>query len=144
MRNARCQASPVQGQKGDERAGRVNPAIPHDQVSGHARVRMSQRGISIHEIFLVIAFGRISRGRGATIYVVGKKEIASCAADDIDLSSCEGIHVVMNGDGVVSTVYRNHSLPKMKPRRRIPERIFRENRKRRKSAEKSFLVLGSL
>ena len=73
---------------------------------------------------------------------MGKKEIASCAADDIDLSSCEGIHVVMNGDGVVSTVYRNHSLPKMKPRRRIPERIFRENRKRRSPDGHAFVKLG--
>jgi hypothetical protein len=91
---------------------------------------MQQRGISHEAVFQTIAFGRISRGRGATIYAIGKKEISEFAEDGIDLSGYEGVHVVMTRRGTVSTVYRNVSVPKLKPRKRMPQRIFRQNLRR--------------
>ena len=102
---------------------------PHS-LSEHALERMQQRGISHEAVFQTIAFGRISRGRGATIYAIGKKEISEFAEDGIDLSDYEGVHVVMTRRGTVSTVYRNVYVPKLKPRKRMPQRIFRQNLRR--------------
>lgn len=107
---------------------------PHS-LSEHALERMQQRGISHEAVFQTIAFGRISRGRGATIYAIGKKEVSEFAEDGIDLSDYEGVHVVMTRKGTVSTVYRNLSVPKLKPRKRMPERIFRQNLRRFRARE---------
>ena len=74
---------------------------PHS-LSEHALERMQQRGISHEAVFQTIAFGRISRGRGATIYAIGKKEISEFAEDGIDLSGYEGVHVVMTRRGTVT------------------------------------------
>ena len=113
----------------------------HHSLSEHALERMQQRGICHAAVFQTIAFGRISRGRGATIYAVGKKEVAEFAKDGIDLSFCEGVHVVMTRRGLISTVYRNLSMPKLKPRTRMPERIFRQNM-RRQNARSSFALMS--
>ena len=112
---------------------------PHS-LSEHALERMQQRGISNEAVFQTIAFGRIGRGRGATIYAIGKKEIAEFAKDGIDLSQYEGVHVVMTRRGTVSTVYRNLSLPKLKPKKRMPQRIFRQNLRRNKAKESLSLI----
>jgi len=109
-------------------------------LSEHALERMQQRGISHQAVFQTIAFGRIGRGRGATIYAIGKKEIAEFAKDGIDLSDYEGVHVVMTRRGTVSTVYRNLSVPKLKPRKRMPERIFRQNLRRFRAKENFALM----
>ena len=113
---------------------------PHS-LSEHALERMQQRGISNEAVFQTIAFGRIGRGRGATIYAIGKKEIAEFAKDGIDLSQYEGVHVVMTRRGTVSTVYRNLSLPKLKPKKRMPQRTFRQNL-RRFGARESFGLIA--
>ena len=112
---------------------------PHS-LSEHALERMQQRGISHEAVFQTIAFGRISRGRGATIYAIGKKEISEFAKDGIDLSGYEGVHVVMTRRGTVSTVYRNADMPKLKPKRRMPQRIFRPNLWRNKAKESFGLI----
>ena len=110
-------------------------------LSEHALERMQQRGISHQAVFQTIAFGRIGRGRGATIYAIGKKEIAEFSEDGIDLSQYEGVHVVMTRRGIISTVYRNADMPKLKPRKRMPERIFRQNL-RRFGARESFGLMA--
>ena len=110
-------------------------------LSEHALERMQQRGISHQAVFQTIAFGRIGRGRGATIYAIGKKEIAEFSKDGIDLSQYEGVHVVMSRRGIISTVYRNSDMPKLKPRKRMPERIFRQNL-RRFGARESFGLMA--
>lgn len=112
---------------------------PHS-LSEHALERMQQRGISHEAVFQTIAFGRISRGRGATIYAIGKKEISEFAEDGIDLSGYEGVHVVMTRRGTVSTVYRNVSVPKLKPKKRMPQRIFRQNLRRLGARESLGLI----
>ena len=109
-------------------------------LSEHALERMQQRGISHEAVFQTIAFGRISRGRGATIYAIGKKEISEFAKDGIDLSGYEGVHVVMTRKGTVSTVYRNVSVPKLKPKKRMPRRIFRQNLSRLGARESLGLI----
>ena len=104
-------------------------------LSEHALERMQQRGISHEAVFLAIAFGRISRGRGATIYAIGKKEISEYAKDGIDLTPYEGVHVVMTRIGTISTVYRNFDIPKVKPKKKIPQRIFRQNIRRQRARQ---------
>ena len=112
---------------------------PHS-LSEHALERMQQRRISHEAVFQTIAFGRISRGRGATIYVIGKKEVSEFAEDGIDLSDYEGVHVVMTRRGTVSTVYRTLSVPKLKPKKRMPQRIFRQNLRRLGARESLGLI----
>ena len=116
------------------------PELNHG-LTEHARSRMSERGISFEAVFQAIAFGRIARGRGATIYAIGKKEVAESAKHGINLSFCEGVHVVMNRSGVVLTVYRNLSMPKVKPRRKMSDRVFRQNRSR-ELARESFAMMA--
>jgi len=118
---------PPDSKKKQSKESIIREAIARHSLSIHAIERMQQRGISNEAVFQTIAFGRITRGRGATIYAIGKKEVGEYAKQGIDLSYCEGVHVVMNRRGTVSTVYRNLSMPKIKPRRRMPERIFKQN-----------------
>jgi len=128
-------AGPSESQTEEQEDREANP------ISDHARQRMGERGISNEAVFQVIAFGRIARGRGATIYAIGKKEVTEVAKHGINLSFCEGMHVVMNRSGIVLTVYRNLSMPKVKPRRKMPERVFRQNR-RRELARTSFAMMA--
>ena len=100
-----------------------------DPISPHARCRMMEHGISAEILFLVLQLGRIVRTRGAVIYVVGKKEVKECFLHGIDLRDCEGVHVVMERDDVVRTVYRNRSLDGVRKRRRISRRRDRALRK---------------
>jgi hypothetical protein len=97
----------------------------------HALNRMAERGIPMKAVNKTIAFGRIMRGRGATIYAIGKKEISILLDKGIDLKRFEGVHVVMSKIGSVLTVYRNLNLPKLKPKHRMPDRIFRQNQRAR-------------
>ena len=92
---------------------------------------MAERGIPMKAVNKTIAFGRIMRGRGATIYAIGRKEISLLLDKGIDLKRFEGIHVVMSKIGLVLTVYRNLSMPRLKPRKRMPERIFKQNQRAR-------------
>ena len=123
-----------------QKSNRQGGQSPHS-LSEHAIERMQQRGISHKAVFQTIAFGRISRGRGATIYAIGKKEIAEFAKDGIDLSQYEGVHVVMSRRGIITTVYRNADMPRLKPRKRMPRRIFRQNL-RRIGARESFGLMA--
>ena len=126
-------------QEREDEQGPQPGAELNQSLTEHARDRMLQRGICILAVFQTLAFGRISRGRGATIYAVGKKEVADLAKDGIDLSFCEGVHIVKTRRGLISTVYRNLSMPKLKPRTRMPERIFKQNM-RRQNARSSFAI----
>jgi hypothetical protein len=51
-----------------------------------------------------------SRTRGAVIHVIGRKEIEQYQRHSMDLSHCEGLHVICALDGVVVTTYRNRDL----------------------------------
>lgn len=92
--------------------------LSSEHLSQHACQRMQQRSISINSVTKALAFGRVVRIRGASVYVIGRKEVARFSRDGIDLSSQEGVQVVCSKDGTVITVYRNRELRGLKPRRR--------------------------
>lgn len=87
-------------------------------LTHHAEKRMQQRRISPHILEQVLLHGRTIHARGATFRVVGRKEVAANAEAGIDLRSAEGIQVLINSEGVVFTVYRNHDLRKIRPSKR--------------------------
>ncbi len=90
----------------------------HDYgLSRHAWQRMGSRGFSPDAIRRVLEFGRVAHVRGATIYAVGRKEVAKFEIVGIDLSDVEGIQVVCS-NSVIMTVYRNHNFRGLRPRRR--------------------------
>lgn len=76
----------------------------------HAALRMQQRGLSPEQIDLVLQYGREVHQRGIVYFVIGRKEVQQFAGGDIDLSGCEGIHVLVSPDGWVVTTYRNREL----------------------------------
>ena len=71
---------------------------------------MAQRGIKGRDVDLVIGFGREVHVRGLTIYAVGRNEVVAARKQAVDLSACEGLHVLCARDGVVVTTYRNRDL----------------------------------
>ncbi|KAA0676982.1 DUF4258 domain-containing protein [Roseomonas genomospecies 6] len=87
-------------------------------LTRHAWERMSGRGLSPAAIRLVLNYGRAARIRGATIYVVGRKEVERYRRDGIELSSVEGVQVVCTDSGSILTVYRNRDLRGLRPRSR--------------------------
>lgn len=87
-------------------------------LTRHAWARMSGRGLSPATIRLVLNYGRAAEIRGATIYVVGRKEAERYRQDGIDLSSVEGVQVVCTDSGTILTVYRNRDLRGLRPRSR--------------------------
>ncbi len=84
----------------------------------HAWKRMDARGLSADTIGRVLTWGRVAHVRGATIYAVGRKEIARLQRDGIDLSEAEGVQVVCTVDGLVMTAYRNQNFRGLRPRSR--------------------------
>jgi hypothetical protein len=92
------------------------------RLTRHAWDRMSGRGLSPAAIRLVLNYGRAADIRGATIYVVGRKEAERYRQDGIELSSVEGVQVVCTDTGAILTVYRNRDLRGLRPRSRRPRR----------------------
>lgn len=87
-------------------------------LTQHAWERMSGRGLSPAAIRLVLDYGRTAHIRGATIYVVGRKEVDRYRQNGIELSPVEGIQVVCTESGAILTVYRNRDLRGLRPRSR--------------------------
>jgi hypothetical protein len=86
-------------------------------LTRHAWERMSGRGFSPETVRKVLSFGRIAHIRGATIYAVGRKEIARYTTRGVDLGGLDGVQVVCSDNGTVITVYRNRDLRGLRPRR---------------------------
>ena len=84
-------------------------------LTKHAWERMSGRGLSPAAIRLVLKYGRAAHIRGATIYVVGRKEVERYRQEGIGLSSVEGVQVVCTNSGSILTVYRNRHLRGLRP-----------------------------
>lgn len=91
-------------------------------LTRHAWERMSGRGLSPAAVRLVLNFGRTFHIRGATIYVVGRKEVERYRSDGHELSSVEGVQVVCTERGAILTVYRNRDLRGLRPRSRRTRR----------------------
>jgi hypothetical protein len=87
-------------------------------LTRHAWERMGGRGVSPDAIGMVLNYGRAAHTRGATIYVVGRKEVRRYRQDGIDLAALEGLQVVCADNGAILTVYRNRDLRGLRPRSR--------------------------
>jgi len=75
----------------------------------HALIRMAQRGISDTQVERVLQLGRKLRAVSALVFLIGKREAQRLSGVVDDIGDLEGIHVVVNLNGVVITVYRNRS-----------------------------------
>ena len=83
-----------------------------NEVTTHARQRMSTRSINEWHIDQVMRYGREAHTRKAVIYAIGKKEIKEFGRF---LEPCEGIHVLCSPqDGAIITTYRNNDLSGLK------------------------------
>lgn len=76
----------------------------------HAALRMRQRGFTPEQVDLVLQYGREVHQCGIVYLVIGRKEVQQFSGEDIDLSCCEGIHVLVSSDGWGVTTYRNREL----------------------------------
>jgi len=113
--------------------------VPHHVddllITRHASERMSARSISPEAIDLVLTHGRVAYVRKAEIYALGRKEVAKARTIGLDLRAHEGLHVVCGPTGAVMTVYRNHDLRGLRPRRRRhPRRRQRAAARRRRDS----------
>lgn len=95
--------------------GKINDNF---QLSRHAWRRMGARGVSASAINRVLTFGRVIRTRGATIYVIGRKEIKRYMDHGVNLDDLHGMQVICSKNGTIITLYRNRDLRSLKPRYR--------------------------
>ena len=92
--------------------------IANHSFCPHAAARMQQRGIKPEIVELVLRFGRIIHARGLVFRVIGRKEVARFAEIGINLTRAEGVQVLVQADGSVLTLYRNHNLRGIRPCKR--------------------------
>ncbi|OGQ98413.1 MAG: hypothetical protein A2505_06255 [Deltaproteobacteria bacterium RIFOXYD12_FULL_55_16] len=77
-------------------------------LTNHASARMGSRRISHEDVAVVMGYGRVYHVRGAVIYVMGRREVASCLNDGLLSPGINGLQVVCSPeDDTVITVYRN-------------------------------------
>jgi hypothetical protein len=115
---------------------KVVPEVDRMNLTTHARARLFARRFSEATLDMVVSFGREVHARGATIYVVGRKEIHVGHKHAIELSELEGVHVICDRQGTVLTVYRNRDLRDLKPRRGMKK--YRRNQRQSFSIPFSF------
>ncbi|MDM8548223.1 DUF4258 domain-containing protein [Candidatus Venteria ishoeyi] len=97
-------------------------SIPGYHLTDHAHQRMQLRGISRNKLETVLYYGRCIHTRGASIYVIGHKEVEMNAQKGIDIQDCEGVQVVCTSQYTVLTVYRNRNFRNLRPRYKHPKR----------------------
>lgn len=85
-------------------------------LTDHARVRMDARRIPFAAIEMAFLFGRERHVKGATYFVIGRKEAERYQATGVELGRFEGIHVVCAESDVVVTAYRNRDFSGLRPR----------------------------
>ena len=96
---------------------------PGHQLTRHAWERMSARSLPPDHVRWVLEYGRVVHTRGASIYVIGRRDVERFLREEgVDLSAVEGIQVVCSKDGTVLTAYRNRDLSGLKPRARRTRR----------------------
>ena len=89
-----------------------------NEMTRHAWRRMTARGLSYSAVDAALEYGRVAHVRGATIYAIGRKEVARYASEGVDLARFDGVQVVCTPGGTVLTVYRNRDFRGLRPRRR--------------------------
>ena len=88
------------------------PALPAS-LSSHARLRMSQRGISVQALADVLRYGRCRHARGARFHFIGHRDVQRHVRIGLDLRHLENLQVLLTPDGLtVLTAYRNARLPR--------------------------------
>lgn len=98
-------------------------------MTRHATLRIGNRRISLSDVAAVMCYGRSFHVRGAIVYAVGRKEMASCRGDGVDTDGIRGLQVICAPDsGEVITVYRNNDFRSLRRRntRRSPEGPVRQ------------------
>jgi len=80
----------------------------------HARQRMTGRRINQSDVENALLFGREVHTRGASIFVIGRKEVTKYLPKGVDLRHQEGLQVVCSPGGAVLTVYRNNDFSALK------------------------------
>lgn len=97
------------------------------ELTEHAQVQMSRRGISESHVSMVIGFGRKIYNKGAKKYIVGKKEVQNASKQGVDIQQILDIHVICCTDqNTVITVFRNKNFKKnLKKRRKNYDNICR-------------------
>lgn len=88
------------------------------QLSRHAWQRMGERGVSASALNKVLAFGRVIHARGATMYVIGRREIKRYLDQGINLDDLHGMQVICSKNGTIMTLYRNRDFRSLRPRYR--------------------------
>lgn len=108
------------------RACTVEQFVPN--MTLHASLRMGSRRISLSDVAVVMSYGRSFHVRGAVIYAMGRREMASCRNDGVTNDGIKGLQVICApGNDEVITVYRNNDFHSLRRRSTqwTPERIAR-------------------
>ena len=79
----------------------------HVQISRHARFRASQRGLTDDEISFVLYFGRRLHRTGIRFVFLAQRDIP--ARYQRSHGHLAGATVLVSGDGLVLTVYKNQA-----------------------------------
>jgi len=89
------------------------------ELSAHAAQRMSQRGLHVWQVELVLEYGREIHSRRAVFHVVGRKEIELYGSKVPELRKLDGVQVVAHSNSeIILTVYRNLDLRRIRPNKR--------------------------
>jgi len=93
-------------------------------LTKHALARMHTRHICLTDIAIAMAYGRSYYVRGAVVYVMGRREIASCKGEGLPADRLAGLQVVCSpGGDTVITVYRNNDFRLLRGRKRMQSLI---------------------
>jgi hypothetical protein len=84
-------------------------------LTEHARMRLGARRIPEAAVDAAFLYGRERHMKGATYFVIGRKEVVRHRAAGVDLGEFEGIQIVCAGSAVVMTAYRNRDLSGLRP-----------------------------
>ncbi len=85
-------------------------------LTDHARMRIDARRIPSVAVEMAFLFGRERHVKGATYFVIGRKEVERHRLIGVELGRFEGVHVVCAEDEVVVTAFRNRDLSGLRPR----------------------------
>lgn len=87
-------------------------------MTAHARTQSFARRLPESSVLTALEYGRELHTRGAVLFVIGRKEVAKARREGMDISKCEGVHLVCSSDDHILTVYRNRNLRGLRPNRR--------------------------
>lgn len=93
-------------------------------ITQHAKSRMSDRGIRLTDVEMVLNYGRQCFIRGAVIHAMGRREMKYCQEKGVPADQIMGLQVVCDPNDIsVITVYRNNDFSGL---RKIKKRAARK------------------